>query len=184
MFSTTNTDSTPAAFGLHTPKRFSRLRDFARHAGRRGRPYANAVDALNAGRWSTGPAGLRASRIGETAITEAYKAGQLERARSAMAEYAADHARNPRVERLIEIGARVTAVSDGDWSTLMTPDDLVDLASQFVAIDDREDAAFEAEAALLRVPRLPSRSDRRLSCRGCGRSRRRACRSRGTSHSR
>lgn len=72
-----------------------------RHAGRRGRPYANAVDALNAGRWSTGPAGLRASRIGETAITEAYKAGQLERARSAMAEYAADHARNPRVERLI-----------------------------------------------------------------------------------
>lgn len=57
-------------------------------------------------------------------------------------------ARADVLESLIQRGARDTAAKDGDWSTLIEPAELVDLAAEFVTIDDRERALQDAEWAL------------------------------------
>ncbi|HZV17522.1 MAG TPA: hypothetical protein VFF84_02400 [Sphingobium sp.] len=52
------------------------------------------------------------------------------------------------VIHLIERAARATAEPEGEESTRITPDDLVNIAAEFVPIDDREDAEWTAEQAL------------------------------------
>lgn len=151
-------DISTADFDHLSACRFSRLRDLAFDAGRQAGPLSAVIDALDGGRWSTGPAGIRASAATEAACRKAYRQAQLERAREAVAaQYAADPDRGDVADfygrarlamALIEEAARATHASDGPVSSLIEPDDIVEIVAAFVPIDDREDALFETEQAI------------------------------------
>jgi len=103
------------------------------------------------------PAAVRAARVLDAAMDAAARERQRDIARAAMRDqFEADddrdlsdfYNRERLLTHLIERAARDTAEHKSEESTRITPDDLVDLVAEFVPIDDREEALFEAEQAL------------------------------------
>lgn len=147
-----------AAAGFGGPRQFRQFVVFAYQCALERRPFADAEEATGSLpddvdpaacsiRWSTGPAGKRASKALDAAMSHAYRDGQIENARHAVDEFFAD---NPDrdFESACIAAACATEGQDGDYSTLITATDIVDLIGQHMEIADREDAKFIAECAL------------------------------------
>jgi len=146
-FSAITTAWRAAAFDS-VPGRLRRVASYAGLAGRACEPFTDVLAALDGKPewWARAPvAGCRASAVAEKACRLAYRAGQVERARAAIAAKLAHDPGSP-VVGLIEIAARATHAADGDESSLISAADIVALVTSFVEADD--DVVDVAEEAL------------------------------------
>lgn len=140
------------------PRQFNQFVNFAVDYGRKARPFSAVGDAAEAmAGWSVGPAGARASEVLDAAIVRAYRRGQIERAGVAIAQFMADNYdpadddkwhREFLVESACIAAASATAAEDGDFSTLITPEDIIDLIGKHISIDSRDEALWLARQAL------------------------------------
>jgi hypothetical protein len=124
------------------PGRLRRVAAFAAMAGRNGEPFTEVETVMDgdASWWDRAPgAARRASVVLDEACRGAYRVGQKERARAAMVAHfeASDE---PRAERLISVAARATHCSDGDNSTLIDGEDLVELVVEILGEEAMDDA--------------------------------------------
>lgn len=139
--------SPPAPLGFSGPKQLRQLVDFAYQCALDRRPFADAEDASEGLRWSSGPAGRRASQVLLQAQRRRYRDGQNSNARAELSVFFAD---NPcgDIESACIAAACATEAQDGDWSTLITADDIVALIAEHRQIDSCKDVLELAEMAL------------------------------------
>lgn len=122
------------------PGRLKRVVGFARHCGRNRISFAEVEATMDGpeGWWPSEPrpGAVRASLKLERACESAYRLGQIDGARRAIAQFCALTAGNlnsPIV--LFEIMAQATCAPDGPYSTMIEPADLVEIARPFCDLE-------------------------------------------------
>ena len=177
MFTTDTAPSGATSFGAlesaraaaldPAPGRLKRYRALALQSGLDAAPFSGVEAAKDAHHWGilysdgrASPAAIRAALASDAADRDAYRAGQIERARKAVRDQfeadperdLADYYDRQRLFGLLaQTAARATHASDGPESTIITAEDTVSVVAEFVPIadaDEREDALIEAEDAL------------------------------------
>lgn len=155
MLNTAIADANAAALNSR-PGRLKRVVAYAAIAGRTGVAFSSVETALDgdAAWWSRAPkAARRASVMADQVCRDAFRGGQRERAKAAMIAHMEDSERAraaisahmedreaPRAEHLISVAARATHCADGDNSTLIDAEDLVELVVEILGEDAADDA--------------------------------------------
>lgn len=154
MLNTAIADAYAAALDSR-PGRLKRVITYAAIAGRTGESFSSVEIALDGkpAWWDRAHvAARRASVMAEQACRDAFHGGQRERAKVAMIAHMEGRERAraatsahmedreaPRAEHLINVAARATHCADGDNSTFIDAEDLVELVVEILgkeAIDD------------------------------------------------
>lgn len=141
MLNTAIADAHAAALDSRRPRRLKRVVAYAAVAGRTGEPFSSVEAALDgdAAWWGRAPmAALRASVVAEQACRNAFRGGQRERAKVAMLERW-EATQDCRAVHLINVAARATHCADGDNSTLIDGEDLVELVVEILGKEATDD---------------------------------------------
>ncbi len=155
---------TDSGVAIGGPRKFSQIVNFAAHCGRNALPFSSVEEAAKAlPCWPSRPgpsrpAAIRASLALDASLSDAYRSGQIERARAAIDTFIADNYdradddrwhRESLVESASIAAACATHAQDGELSSLITADDIVALIEEHFPIDDRDGTFWTAERALI-----------------------------------